>query len=74
MIIEEEDLKFIIKNLTECDEFDIQYDDGGCLGVCSRSVDKIQLIYGDQLYNLKYSCETLINLLKNKRISWREIR
>ena len=61
MVIEEEDLKYIIKGLSGCDEVDIQYEDGGCLGICSRSVDKIHLIYGDVLYNMKYSCETLIN-------------
>ena len=74
MIIPEEDLKFIIKNMSGCDEVDIQYDDSGCLGVCSRTVDKIHVTYADQLYNLKYSCETLVDFLKNKRISWKEVR
>jgi len=74
MIIPEEDLKFIIKNTTGCDDVDIQYEDGGCLGICSKSVDKIHLIYGDVLYNMKYSCETLINFLKNKNISWKDVR
>ena len=45
MIISEGDLKFIIKNMTGCDDVDIQYEDGGCLGICSRTVDKIHLIY-----------------------------
>ena len=74
MIISENDLKFIIKNMTGCDDVDIQYEDGGCLGICSRTVDKIHLIYGHELYNMKYSSETLINFLKNKRISWKKVR
>jgi len=74
MIISESDLKFIIKNLSSCDDVDIQYEDGGCLGICSRTVDKIHLIYGGELYNMKYSSESLINFLKNKNISWRRVR
>jgi len=73
MIIREEDLKFIIKNLSGCDDVDIQFKEGGCLGLCSRKVDKIHLIYGDVLYNMKYSSETLINFLKNKQISYKEV-
>ena len=74
MIISETDLKFIIKNMTGCDDVDIQYEDGGCLGICTRAIDKIHLIYGNELYNMKYSSQTLINFLKNKRISWRKVR
>jgi len=74
MIIPENDLKFIIKNMTGCDDVDIQYEDGGCLGLCSRTVDKIHLIYGNELYNMKYSSESLINFLKNKNISWKRVR
>jgi len=74
MVIPEEDLKFIIKNTTGCDDVDIQYKGGGCLGICSKSVDKIHLIYGDMLYNMKYNCETLVNFLKQKQISWKEVR
>ena len=74
MIINEEDLKFIIKNLSGCDNVDIQYDDSGYFGICSKFVDKIHLIYGNVMYNMKHSCETLINYLKNKNISWKEVR
>ena len=74
MIISETDLKFIIKNMSGCDDVDIQYEDGGCLGICTRDIDKIHLIYGNELYNMKYSSETLINFLKNKRKSWKKVR
>jgi hypothetical protein len=74
MVICEDDLKFIIKKMTGCNEVDIQYEDGGCLGICSRTVDKIHLIYGDLLYNIKYNYENLIKFLKQKKISWKEVR
>ena len=59
--------------MTGCDDVDIQYEDGGYLGICSRTVDKMHMIYCNELYNMKYSSETLINFLKNKRISWKKV-
>ena len=74
MIISESDLKFIIKNMSGCDDVDIQYEGEGCLGICSRTIDKIHLIYGNELYNMKYSSESLVNFLKMKNINWKRVR